>query len=200
MTSLRSSRNGQQAPLGINSIGTIAITILVAVVIIGLGGTILEKIQDTQADDSVTNLNQSLTWSGNNTEMPFTEGRVSTSTVILYNNGTLIAQGGGSGLDGTANYTISAGGITFINDSEHFNGTGDDGGETGNILTQLDTDTFNVTYSYNIGSQARNSTEFGLTGMVTFSEFVPTIAIVAAAAIVIGIILLMFGRRKEDQV
>lgn len=43
-------------------------------------------------------------------------------------------------------------------------------------------------------SAAFNATAFGLTGLVTLSSFVPTIAIVAAAAIVIGIILVFFGR------
>ena len=42
---------------------------------------------------------------------------------------------------------------------------------------------------------AYNSSGYGLTGLVTLSEFIPTIAIVAVAAIVIGIILVFFGRR-----
>ena len=36
----------------------------------------------------------------------------------------------------------------------------------------------------------------GLTAMNTLSEFIPTIAIVAVAAIVIGIILVFFGRPR----
>lgn len=42
---------------------------------------------------------------------------------------------------------------------------------------------------------AYNASEYGLTGMNTISQFLPTIAIVAVAAIVIGIILVFFGRR-----
>ncbi len=45
-------------------------------------------------------------------------------------------------------------------------------------------------------SVAANSTQFGLDGLITMSEFIPTIAIVAVAAIVIGIILVFFGRGK----
>ena len=43
---------------------------------------------------------------------------------------------------------------------------------------------------------AYNASSYGLTGLSTMSEFVPTIAIVAVAAIVIGIILVFFGRGR----
>ena len=47
-----------------------------------------------------------------------------------------------------------------------------------------------------INGTAYNSTGFGLTGLGTMAEFIPTIAIVAVAAIVIGIILVFFGRPR----
>ena len=57
------------------------------------------------------------------------------------------------------------------------------------ILEKLqDTQTVNKT--------AYNSTNYGLTGLSTMAEFIPTIAIVAVAAIVIGIILVFFGRPR----
>ncbi|KKM23574.1 hypothetical protein LCGC14_1613870, partial [marine sediment metagenome] len=40
------------------------------------------------------------------------------------------------------------------------------------------------------------SSGFGLSGLNTMAEFIPTIAIVAVAAIVIGIILVFFGRPR----
>ena len=43
---------------------------------------------------------------------------------------------------------------------------------------------------------AFNASGFGLTGMSTMAEFIPTIAIVAVAAIVIGIIRVFFGRPR----
>ena len=46
-----------------------------------------------------------------------------------------------------------------------------------------------------VNGSAFNTSGYGLTGMSTMAEFIPTIAIVAVAAIVIGIILLFFGRR-----
>ena len=45
-----------------------------------------------------------------------------------------------------------------------------------------------------VNKTAFNATGFGLDGMNTMAEFLPTIAIVAVAAIVIGIILVFFGR------
>ena len=47
-----------------------------------------------------------------------------------------------------------------------------------------------------LNATAYNSTGYGLTGLSTMAEFIPTIAIVAVAAIVIGIILVFFGRPR----
>ena len=46
-----------------------------------------------------------------------------------------------------------------------------------------------------INSTAYNTSNYGLSGVETIAEFIPTIAIVAVSAIVIGIILVFFGRR-----
>ena len=174
MTNLLRNRNGQRA-LGINDLGTIAIGILIAVVILGIGGTILEKIQDTQGDTSVTLANnESLTWAGNNTAISFSQGNVVTGSETVYNATDKFS---------TSEYTITSGSITFLNTSND---------------TWL-TDKLNITYSYKIGSPARNATGFGLQGISTFAEFVPTIAIVSVAAIVIGIILLFFGRKRDER-
>ena len=48
-------------------------------------------------------------------------------------------------------------------------------------------------------SSSTNATaisNYGLTGLNTMAEFIPTIAIVAVAAIVIGIILVFFGKPR----
>lgn len=174
MTNLLRNRNGQRA-LGINDLGTIAIGILIAVVILGIGGTILEKIQDTQTDDTSTLVNnESLTWAGNNTAISLSQGTVVTGSETVYNATDKFS---------TSEYTITASTITFLNETN---------------ATWL-TGSLNITYGYKISGAARNITGFGLSGISTFSEFVPTIAIVSVAAIVIGIILLFFGRRRDEQ-
>ena len=50
--------------------------------------------------------------------------------------------------------------------------------------------------SQTANAAAYNASEYGLSGLTTLSEFIPTIAIVAVAAIVIGIILVFFGRPR----
>ena len=95
MTKLNKNKRGQRA-FTIADLGTIAIALVVAAVILGMGSTILEKIQNTQTTDGV----------------------------------------------------------------------------------------------------AYNASGFGLQGMIAIAEFIPTIAIVAVAAIVIGIILVFFGRQR----
>ncbi len=46
-----------------------------------------------------------------------------------------------------------------------------------------------------VNKTAFNASGNGLNGINTMAEFIPTIAIVAVAAIVIGIILVFFGRQ-----
>ncbi len=46
------------------------------------------------------------------------------------------------------------------------------------------------------GTTSFNVSRSGIEGMTTMAEFIPTIAIVAVAAIVIGIIVVFFGRRS----
>ena len=47
-----------------------------------------------------------------------------------------------------------------------------------------------------INGTAYNASTSGIEGLSTMAEFIPTIAIVAVAAIVIGIILVFFGRPR----
>ena len=184
MESLFTNRKAQA---GISDLGGFAIAILIGAVILGLGGTILDKIKTTQSDNSATlPLNESLTWAGNNTAISFLQESVDTSSVKLYNNGTLLNKG--------RNYTFSGNSILIINETTLFNGSN----FTANVPNLLVTNAFNTSYSYNIGSSARNTTNFGLTGVGTMAEFIPTIAIVAVAAIVIGVILVFFGRKRME--
>ncbi len=176
MNILRCSRKGQMNT--INGIGQIAIAILIAAVILGLGGTILSKMQATQTDAATTiPNNQSFTWPGNDTLTSFDIARVQTGSVVTYCNVSVLTL--------ATHYTVSSSGVNIINVSGSH---------------AFDVCTFNMTYAYNYGSTARNATGFGKLGMTTMAEFIPTIAIVAMAAIVIGIILVFFGRKKDEEV
>ncbi len=176
MKCLPSSRKGQRA-MNISTLGVVAISLLLAAVVLGMGGTILEKVQDTQSDDVGFNPNQSFTITNNNSETQFIEGRVLTSSVIVYSNVTKMGLG--------VNYTLTGSGVKVFTDQD------------GDIIDDIDSTFYNMTYDYQIGSIAFNASNFGQSGIVTMAQFIPTIAIIAAAAIVIGILLVFFGRKKE---
>ncbi len=176
MQSLLKYRKAQRT-LNINSIGVIAIALLIGAVILGLGATVLDAIQGTQTDNSATiPNNETWTWPGNNTLQSFEQDRVIQSSVVVWGNVTKFT------ID--ENYTVSSSGVNIINISP---------GGLGLAAT-----VYNMTYSYNYGSEAYNSSGFGLSGVNTVAEFIPTIAIVAMAAIVIGVLLVFFGRKKEE--
>lgn len=171
-------RTGQQ--LNIASIGTIALLFVAAAIILGLGGTILSKIQDTQTDKFTTALiNQSFTWLGNDTAEPFNQIRVDTSSVVVYCNVTLLTL--------STNYTVNSSGVAILNLSNATSGMGHN----------IQLCAFNMTFGWNYGSHAYNSSGFGLVGVHTTASFIPTLAVIAMAAIVIGILMLFFGRPKE---
>lgn len=156
----------------IKDIPMAAIAIAMAVIIITVFSLIISGVQDETSDFQATlSNNQTLTWLGNNTAMTFTEGRVIPSSVVLYNNGTVVSSVG--------NYTVTATGLTVTNVSP----TNDPEWVTG---------TLNVTYSYNFGSAAYNATREGLGANQTLSSFLPLIALVVIGAIIIGIVTMFF--------
>ena len=52
----------------------------------------------------------------------------------------------------------------------------------------------NIQGTQTSGTAAYNASAYGLTGLNTLSSYLPTVALVAVAAVVIGIILVFFGR------
>ena len=157
------------------NLGITILAIVVAVIIIAFLSTILTEFEGLQDDDTASKPFDTLTWAGNNTAIGFIESRVDTGSVILYNNGSSVNKG--------ENYTVTEGSITITNIS----GTKD---------PEWITDDINVSYNYFIGSHARNISTTGISANLTFASFVPVIAIVAISAIIIGLVLFMFGRRK----
>jgi len=191
MESLFSNLKAQQAVSGIEAVGTLALAVLLGAVILGLGATVLDKIKDTQTDNTATTLNNvSLTWAGNSTAISLGQDRVLASSLKLYNNGSLVNQGSNPG-----NYSVTSGTINITNVSSYDAGTG---GLTFNDSLQWVTDKLNTSYDYKTGGAALNTTTFGLTSVNTMAEFVPTVAIVAIAGVLIGIVLLFFGRRQTS--
>lgn len=54
----------------------------------------------------------------------------------------------------------------------------------------------NIQSTQTSGGVAFNSTGYGLTSLNTLASYMPTVALVAVAAVVIGIILVFFARRE----
>jgi len=169
----------KKAQMNLANLGSIAMALVVAVVIIGIMGTILAEIQGTQADNTVSLANnKSFTWVDNDTVFSFAEDRVSTGSVVMYCNDTKM------GLN--VNYTTNSSGVRIQNQ------TASDTGSNSSFNNCL----YNMTFSYNIGSEAYNISNKGQSANVTLANFIPTIAIVAISAIIIGLVLVMFRRRQ----
>lgn len=162
--------------MGINAISSIAFALLIGAVVLGLGGTILDKIRTTQSDNTaIIDNNESFTWTGNNSINALVQATIIPASGVAYCNTTKL------GLD--VNFSMTNGGILILNQ------TAGGGGDFADCR-------FNVTYTFTFGSAARNTSTFGLAGVDTFAGFIPTVAVVAAAGVVIGILLLFFGRKK----
>ena len=175
MKNIFGNKKGQS--FTIQSIGQIAIALLVVVIIIGLSTTILEKIKKTADDDGGNTGNISLTWVANNTAIDF--------------GGDERLTGGGTVFNGTGDANVIPNTLwtIFLNSTIVFtNNTNQTGWDTANFVLNANT---------LIGSSSFNITGLGIDGQGTLAEFVPTIAIIAIAAVVIGIVLVFFGRRKE---
>lgn len=175
MGELYTSRKGQAGISGIQQLGAFAIAIVLGAVVLGLGASILTEIEDTQTDATATTPNnESLTWAGNNTPIALGQGTNAIGGTEQVWNGTDLMEAQ------DYNFNASGGAIVFLNISN----------------ATWDTNALNLSYDYLTGSAARNTTGFGLSGLNTMAAFVPTVAVVAAASVVIGVILVFFGRRR----
>lgn len=158
--------------MDIKDIPMAVISIAVAIIVVTTMSLLIVGVQDQTTDQSTFYGNQTLTWAGNNTAISFAEGRIDTSSVVLYNNGAVVNKG--------TNYTVTSESITILNDT--------DGG-----LEWITSD-LNVSYNYLYGSSAYNATGQGLSANTTFSSFFPLIALVMIGAVVIGIVVRFFRK------
>ena len=166
----------------IMSIFGYAILFVVVAVAISLGASVLKDIQDTQPDLSASHANETLDWAGNNTPHNLLEFRIITSSIKLYNNGSIVKIGSGD----NANYSVTSSSITIINGSH---------GPVGINGADWITDKLNVSYNYLYGSAAKNVTEYGLSTQNTLAKWLPTIALVLIIAVIIGVLIVYLARR-----
>ncbi len=177
----------------ISSIGTAAISIGVAIIVMTVMIIIVQTIGDTQTKDTTESIvgNETLAWGGNNTAIQLAHGRIVGGSETVYNNDTVVNRGSGD----VANYSIDnvGGTITFLNSTLLWNGST---GQTHNP-NQLVTGNLNVTYQFLLASIAKNITSDGLAAQNTLASFLPLIALAMVGAIVIGIVIRFFLKPNQ---
>jgi len=160
-------------------IATVALVFVVTVFVLVLGGTLLDDVQDSQIEttstsyanvtmSSVTEVPQTLTY----TDTAFFSS-ISGVTVTNATVGTLV---------GSANYSVVSGqnGATIVF-------TGDD--------TNWNNTNLNVSYtvSYIDADTQFNTTNYGMESLTEFSDWLPTLALIIIAAVIIGVIIRYFS-------
>ena len=172
--------NKKAENMGVDSLLLFVILFLILAITLSLGTDILTSIQDTQDNDESTLANnESLTWAGNATAITSLQETVIASSVILYNNGSIVNN------PNDVNYTVveSNHSIIIYNVSANYAWV---------------TNALNITYSFHIGSAQRNITGQGITTQITLAKWTPTIALVIIIAIIIGILITYLARRFSN--
>ena len=159
----------------LNNLPQIGISILVAAIVMTLGISVLMSMQDVQSDAVSSYRNVTLTWAGNNTKMGVGYSRIDTSAVTLWNDSK-------NALVENTDFTVNSDDTISVTNTSGWN--------------YLLTNKLNATFRYYYGSYQRNATEYGVLGVDQLAQYVPTIALVAVAALIIGILVFMFGRTK----
>ena len=163
----------------LDQLKTSAFIFILAVITIIIGSTIVETFQtNTKTTATTYVINESAATLNSSTAYTLltaseTDFSLDTGSVVVYNNTKRLA---------TANVTATAAGVISVFD----NAT--------NPTCTLCKVTY--AYSYTLKDAKYNASNAGLGAMTTMSNFAPTIAIIIAAVLVIG--LLMGFNRKYD--
>jgi len=168
----------------LKDLGTIAVILIVAAIIISFGGTILQDVTETNFE-SVSVVGENHTTAKLTTEKNFL---LNAEHRGKYGQGLSVSSiySNSSSLCNANNYTVYP-----VNFSVTMHRT--DGNATScNCTTSSGGIACNVSYSYSGKTAASNVSDSGKTGMTNLADWTPTIAIVLAAAIVVGIILMSF--------
>lgn len=157
------------------------VVLLVAIgIIFSSGFKALNELSDLAVNNVATIDNETITWIGNNSAVQLVQGgKLGISSLIIYNNGTLVTSGDGN----HGNYTVDAkaGSFKIINASPS--------GKVG-IQSEWVTNTINASYTFYIGSQEYNTTLQSKEGVKVVSDFQPTWALIVAIGILITALLI----------
>ena len=173
----------------LQAVAGLALVFLVVAIVISFGSTIVQDLQDeTISTTSETIYNETVVTLGNDatSQLVACVGQIAPSWTALYvQNATEAGFATVGDADAAFNNTdliIAAGGLATI--SPEIDAAG-----WGNATT------LNVTYTctYNAGEGDYNVTVAGQEGLGTFADWLPTLALIVVAAVVIGIIVRYFA-------
>lgn len=174
-------------PATVTLVVTAAIMLIITGVVFFSSLKTLTQLKDV-ADDTTTNLGR------NESLSPFVSARKNGTGIYLLNprvesvtvfNGSKVIKQGAAGRE---NYTVNAtdGIIIFYNYSAAEGTGGANANDTFNDAATLDV---NVTYSYRIGSSARNVTIKNQQSLYEFSAWQPTWGMILGAAVILMLIM-----------
>jgi len=159
--------------------GSIVLGFVVVAIIISMGGEIFAGLQETQANGTTSSVtNDTINFAVNDTCYNIVEIDPNHNLPCI------------TGLSSASNLSTS---IAIGNFSTS-------GCQCREIKAELNpaayvVGIYNVTYAYSYSSDSWNITGEGLEGAETFGDWLPTIAIVISAAVIIGIIITYFHFR-----
>lgn len=179
--------------LKLSNLGTIALSIGVAVISIVLITVILEEIRTKKSivpDDIASHANETFSYA-NNTVINLLENRLVSGSEKVWNSSTLVL----GNVNGTGNYSMEYGSDGVRAFIRLYNVSPCNGDSTCWNHTNA---TWSISYDYYYGSSARNATGKGIESQVTIASFLEIVSLVAAGAIIIGIVLVALMRRNEE--
>ena len=177
--------------MNISNLATIALSIGVAIITISLVVIILDTIKKDKGivpDQTATHLNETFNYV-NATVINVLENRLVSGSEKVWNSSTLVNQGA----NGTGNYTMEYG-SDGVRSYIYLTNTSPNNLDGWNATNA----TWSISYEYYYGSSARNATERGIEAQLTMASFLQIVALVAAGAIIIGVVVRALMNRRED--
>jgi len=154
--------------MDLKSLAPAALALVVVAIVFAVGGEILGNTQASSTSSSVANDTVSSVY---NTATYLGHLYVISSTLIVTNATT--------GETFTSdNYTLNANAGTITNDDD------------------TDSGNWNFSYDYTTRSVTYNATEYGKEGLEEFGSWLPTLALIMVAAVIIGTIAYFYFNRR----
>ena len=169
----------KKAQGGIEGISGIAITLIVLAITLGLLAAINSSFSSNMQNSVGTNPNQTFTFTSGNGSFDLSAGKLGIASVVVYAQQPSLVLS-------SNNYSVNANTntIVFFNDTatNWYNGTS----------------LVNVSYTYYIGSTARNISDMGVQSTKTVASYMPLVALVAIASILVGLAMFYLFKKGQD--